>query len=134
MNIQIVEESGPQVSNAAAKHAAHSILVVDGDVGGRVTMKWFLSVAGYAVDVAATAQEALTRLVERPYDVVLTESTLPGNSAAELAQTIHRHFPLVAVALLAAEPPPDSSAFDLIVRKTTHLMGLRVALNNLRGR
>src|SRR5271157_4363695 len=50
------------------------VLLVHGELAPRLTLKTILQAGGYAVDVAATPAEALAKLDEGEYELVLTDS------------------------------------------------------------
>ncbi len=49
------------------------VLLVHGDLASRLTLRTLLQAGGYAVDVAATPAEALTKLDSGRYDLVLSD-------------------------------------------------------------
>ena len=49
------------------------VLLVDDDVTARLTLRTVLEASGYAVDVAASAAEAVGKLDENAYALVLTD-------------------------------------------------------------
>jgi CheY-like chemotaxis protein len=49
------------------------VLLVDGDVTSRLTLQTVLEAGGYRVDAAASAAEAVGKLDEREYELVLTD-------------------------------------------------------------
>jgi len=51
-------------------------LLVDGDVTSRLTLQTVLEAGGYRVDAAASASEAVGKLDEREYELVLTDLTM----------------------------------------------------------
>jgi len=50
------------------------ILLMHGDLAHRLTIQTILQASGYAVDAAATPAEALAKLDENEYDLVLSDS------------------------------------------------------------
>jgi CheY-like chemotaxis protein len=50
------------------------VLLVHGDLASRLALQTILEAGGYAVDVAATPAEALARLDDGEYELVLTDS------------------------------------------------------------
>jgi DNA-binding NtrC family response regulator len=52
------------------------VLLVDGDVTSRLTLQTVLEAGGYRVDAAASASEAVGKLDEREYELVLTDLTM----------------------------------------------------------
>ncbi|MFY9727187.1 MAG: hypothetical protein WB579_06650 [Bryobacteraceae bacterium] len=57
------------------------ILLMHGDLAPRLTIQTILQASGYAVDAAATPAEALAKLDEGEYDLVLSDSE-GGSDAA----------------------------------------------------
>ena|SRR5690349_24694539 len=56
------------------------VLLVHGDLASRLALQTILEAGGYAVDVAATQAEALSKLDERQYELVLSESRIGRHS------------------------------------------------------
>ena len=56
------------------------VLLVHGDLAPRLALQTILQAGGYMVDAAASPAEALTKLDESQYDLVLTESDLGSQS------------------------------------------------------
>ena len=79
-----------------------SILVVDDEAEIREGLELLLSSEGYAVTCAETAAAGLTRLEERPFDLVLLDVSLPDRNGLDLLQEIHRRDPLLAIVLITA--------------------------------
>ncbi|MGD0200911.1 MAG: response regulator [Bryobacteraceae bacterium] len=52
------------------------VLLVDGDVTSRLTLQTVLEAGGYRVDAAASASEAVGKLDEREYELVLTDLSM----------------------------------------------------------
>ena len=52
------------------------VLLVESDVASRLTLQTLLEACGYAVDVAASAAEAVGKLDESIYELVLTDSVM----------------------------------------------------------
>ena len=50
------------------------VLVVHGELTPRLTLQTILQAGGYTVDVAATPAEALSKLDESPYELVLSDA------------------------------------------------------------
>ena len=49
------------------------VLLVESDVASRLTLQTLLRASGYAVDVAASAAEAICKMDARAYELVLTD-------------------------------------------------------------
>ena len=57
------------------------VLVVDDDPASRLTLKTVLELSGYAVDCAASAAEAVGKLDQREYDMVLSDLEMESPEA-----------------------------------------------------
>ena len=57
------------------------VLLVDDDVASRLTLKTVLEAGGYAVDSAASAAEAVGKLDERQYELVLSDLQMESPEA-----------------------------------------------------
>src|SRR5215470_3082882 len=57
------------------------VLLVDDDPASRLTLKTVLEASGYAVDSAASAAEALSKLDEGEYDLVLSDLQMESPEA-----------------------------------------------------
>lgn len=74
--------------------SAQSVLVVDDEAGMRDTMAEILECAGYEVSTARSGEDALARLAERTFDVVLMDIRMPGRDGISVLREI------------AGPPPP----------------------------
>jgi CheY-like chemotaxis protein len=65
-------------SRAAASRSLElaRVLLVESDVASRLTLQTLLQACGYVVDVAASAAEAVGKLDDGTYELVLTDSHL----------------------------------------------------------
>ena len=57
------------------------VLLVHGELAPRLTLQTILRAGGYSVDAAATPAEALTKLDEGEYDLVLSEAEIGDRSS-----------------------------------------------------
>ena len=76
------------------------ILIVDDDDVIRDTLKELLS-QHYACQTAGTADEAFARLAEKPYDLVLTDISMPGISGFELLGKVLDQYPKTPVIVVS---------------------------------
>ncbi len=65
------------------------VLLVDGEPGFRATVRRALQQEGYLVDGVAVGAEALTRLRQGAYELMITELYLPDMSGLELFTAVH---------------------------------------------
>jgi CheY-like chemotaxis protein len=80
---------------------SHRILVVDDDADMRLTLKLSLELAGYAVDVAANAREALAQQRERPADVLITDIFMPDADGFEAIDSFRREYPETKIVVVS---------------------------------
>jgi CheY-like chemotaxis protein len=57
------------------------VLLVDDDPASRLTLKTVLEAGGYAVDSAASAAEAFSKMEEQEYELVLTDMQMESPEA-----------------------------------------------------
>jgi len=85
------------------------VLLVNDDVRSRLTLKALLEAGGYRVDAAASAAEAVGKLGERQYELVLSD---PQMESSEAGLSVLAHARLMdykpATAILTAHPVPDT--------------------------
>ncbi len=79
------------MGKGAAVEPAKSILVVDDDSGIRGILDEALSRRGYRVTTSRDGVEAVKRLGERSYDVVITDINMPGMGGIDLLRWMKRH-------------------------------------------
>src|SRR5881227_1429099 len=85
---------------------APTILVVDDEDVVRSTTARILARAGYAVSEAATAAEALARCESsEPFNLVLSDVVMPGQSGYDLARSIRVRSPRTAIILISGYTP-----------------------------
>jgi len=99
-----------------------NILVVDDDDVIRDTLCELLS-GEYACQTADTAEQALTKLKAQPFDVVLTDISMPGLTGMELLSRVRRLYPdtpVIIISGLADEEQAQSllelGAFDYLLK------------------
>jgi len=78
------------------------ILVVDDDPRITNLVRRILAYEGYSVAVAARGNEALTRTLERPPDLIVLDIMLPGLSGLEVTQRLRAAGDQVPILMLTA--------------------------------
>ena len=78
------------------------ILLVDDSISGRIAQREMLERMGFDVDVASSGMQALTKLTEQSYDLVVTDINMPRMDGYELTQKIRsmegtRRIPIIMV-------------------------------------
>ena len=99
-----------------------ALLIVDDDADVRDTL-YDLFADEYLCHTAPTAEHALDFLRERPYDVVLTDISMPGLSGVELLSLVRQQNPETPVIVISgigdeayAEGLRRMGAFDYILK------------------
>jgi len=82
--------------------SAGSVLIIDDEAAIRESLETLLEMEGYSVQSAATADEGLTRIGNRPYDLVLLDLALPDRNGIDLLAELHVHDPQLAVIMITA--------------------------------
>jgi len=95
------------------------ILCVDDDPTGLTARRLLLSIAGYTVLAAASAEIALRLFGCNHVDLVITDHLLPDLTGAELVSELKGLKPEVPVVLLTGliDPPPGFEQADLLLTK-----------------
>jgi len=76
------------------------VLLVDDDHHIRIMLKAFLENRGYMVELAVSGQDALTKLVEADYDIVVTDYNMPEVDGLEVLRHTRRSRPSLPVVLM----------------------------------
>ena len=79
-----------------------SILVVDDESEIREGLELLLTSEGYGVTSADTGESGLSKLEEKPYDLLLLDVSLPDHNGLDLLQEIHRRDPDLSIVLITA--------------------------------
>jgi len=78
------------------------VLVVDDESSLRVTLAANLELEGFTVVEADGAEQALARLEEGPFDLVLSDIRMPGMHGVDLFRQIRTRWPSLPVVLMSA--------------------------------
>jgi two-component system KDP operon response regulator KdpE len=89
-----------------ARPDRHRVLVVEDQVAVAELVHDALTEIGYAVALAATAAEALARLVADEPDLVLLDLKLPDLPGLELLDRLRAEWPKVPVVILSGTDDP----------------------------
>jgi DNA-binding response OmpR family regulator len=97
-----------------------TVLVVDNDPSLRQLVRRRLEAEGFNVELASGGEEALSLIQNRPhpFDLVLTDLSMPGIDGRQVSETLARYRPSVAVLCMSANPDavPHIGPDDLPVR------------------
>src|ERR1700691_3705385 len=121
------------------------VLLVQGDLTPRLALQTILQAGGYTVDVAATPSEALTKMDERQYDLVLSDAQFGTSEAGRnvLAYARVKSYRPATALITSSEPemyrrPMRSQHhvsvytenLPVLLGKVAELMGLKAIRRN----
>jgi CheY-like chemotaxis protein len=130
----------PSGGGAAPALDLARVLVVHGELAPRLALQTILRAGGYAVDGAATPAEALTKLDERQYELVLSDAQFGSQPAGRKVLAYARikdYRP--ATALITAYKPTHHrigrgrSQMSVYTENLPHLLGKVADLIGLRA-
>ncbi|MBE9213267.1 response regulator transcription factor [Plectonema cf. radiosum LEGE 06105] len=115
------------------------ILVVDDDLGTRLSISDYLELSGYKVITANDGQEGLMMVDKHHPDLIVTDIIMPQMNGYELVRRVRQkvEFRLLPVILLTARTQTQErilgyqSGCDLYLPKPFELEELAAAINNL---
>lgn len=115
------------------------ILVVDDDLGTRLSIGDYLELSGYSVIMADDGQEALSIVEKNHPDLMVTDIVMPRMNGYELVRRVRQQaeFRLLPVILLTARTKTQErilgyqSGCDLYLPKPFELEELAAAIRNL---
>ena len=115
------------------------ILIVDDDVGTRLSISDYLELSGYQVITANDGQEGLNMVNKHHPDLIVTDIIMPRINGYELVRNVRQktHFRLLPVILLTARTQTQErilgyqSGCDLYLPKPFELEELAAAISNL---
>lgn len=116
-----------------------TILVVDDDLGTRLSISDYLELSGYTVVTANDGQEALAMVDHYHPDLIVTDIVMPQMNGYELVRRVRQQtaFRLLPVILLTARTKTQErilgyqSGCDLYLPKPFELEELAAAIRNL---
>jgi DNA-binding NtrC family response regulator len=88
--------------NDAPSSSAGAVLIIDDEAAIRESLETLLELEGYSVESAATADQGLARIGERPFDLVLLDLALPDRNGIDLLAELHVHDPELSVIMITA--------------------------------
>lgn len=83
-------------------HLLPKILIVDDEENVRILVGRIVAGEGYPFDTAASADEALTKLAEEEYSLLISDINMPGHDGIYLLQTAKQSHPDLAVIMVTA--------------------------------
>jgi DNA-binding NtrC family response regulator len=91
-----------RIVNESPSSSAGAVLIIDDEAAIRESLETLLELEGYSVESAATADQGLSRIGERPFDLVLLDLALPDRNGLELLAELHAHDPELSVIMITA--------------------------------
>jgi DNA-binding NtrC family response regulator len=99
------------------------VLVVDDEAGFRNLLKWELESLDIQVETAADGAEGLQRAAETPFDVIITDITMPEMDGLKLLEKIKKIAPNTEVIIVTgfgavetAVHAMKNGAFDFVLK------------------
>jgi DNA-binding NtrC family response regulator len=127
-------------SPAPETEAPFRVLVVDDDDVMRKVWRRILRPPEFEVDVAARADEALAVLGRSPFDVVLLDIVMPGQSGMEVLPIIKRLWPEIEVVMMTAFGGVDAAvqavklgAYEFLTKPFDSVDAAALAVRNAAG-
>lgn len=78
------------------------VMIVEDDESVRHLYSHILKNSGYDVIEAVDGQEALTKYLEQPCDMVITDMNMPVMNGMDLIEELRRHSPDVSIIMITA--------------------------------
>src|SRR6478672_4167787 len=78
------------------------ILIIDDEAAIRESLQTLLELEGYEVEAAGNGEDGLSKLGERPFDLVLLDLALPDRNGLEILPEIRAIDPQIAVIMITA--------------------------------
>jgi DNA-binding NtrC family response regulator len=82
--------------------AEGAVLIVDDEASIRESLQTLLELEGFTVETAATGEEGLAKIAERPMDLVLLDFALPDRNGLEILRDIRDRDPDLGVIMITA--------------------------------
>ena len=89
-------------ANGTAAPLGQRILIVDDEADIRDSLETLLTLEGFRVDLAADGHAGLDQLTRSPYDLLLLDLALPGESGIDLLPRIKALVPELPVIMITA--------------------------------
>ncbi|MGC8492737.1 MAG: response regulator [Syntrophobacteraceae bacterium] len=110
-----------------------NILIVDDEEDMCTILSTFLQKAGYSCQTAAGPHQALERLKNNPFDMVISDIRMDGMDGLELIREIRRRFPHV-VTMIMSGFTGDYSYNDIISAGAVDFIGKPISFQELQAK
>jgi len=81
---------------------AGAVLIIDDEVEIRESLETLLELEGYEVETAATGQQGMQRVGQRPFDLILLDLALPDRNGLDILTEMHTQDPGLSVIMITA--------------------------------
>jgi NADH-quinone oxidoreductase subunit E/NADP-reducing hydrogenase subunit HndA len=98
-----------------------SVLVLDDEKIIRTSCERILTLEGYEVNTASSADEAISLLDQNTYDLIITDLKLPGMSGLEFMKHVRTKDPDINIVVITGYPSQDSIKESLDLRIIDYL-------------
>src|SRR4029077_12464469 len=102
---------------------APRVLVIDDEQGYRALLAWKLGARGFQVETVNNGAEALERLKQAPFDVVVTDLTMPVRDGLAVLEETKKRWPLTEVIIVTGFGTVETAvramklgAFDVVIK------------------
>lgn len=99
------------------------ILIVDDDAAVRAGLQRVLEADGYRVGIAPTGSDALRRVEEEPFDVLLLDLRIPAPGGMSVLRDVRKARPEIEVIVVTGHPSIENAkeamrlgAFDYVTK------------------
>ena len=116
---------------------AKRILIIEDDAFCREAMEHLLQSLGYETHSCSCGKEAVARLAEEVFDIIITDFQMPGMDGLELIEKAREMDPTLALILVTGVPPEDlgdrlkKSKLDAFLSKPLDWQELSLLLESL---
>ncbi|MBU1921631.1 response regulator [Patescibacteria group bacterium] len=93
------------------------ILIVDDDANIRWGIGKFLEAFGHQIETAINGIDALSQLKKAPYDIVLSDKSMPEMNGVTLLKRVQRDYPETRTILMSGGGFAEKDPGDLRVHK-----------------
>jgi signal transduction histidine kinase/CheY-like chemotaxis protein len=126
--------TGSEAASGAKREAeGYTILVVDDEAMVRNVTAKLLRMRGHSVEEARGGPDALEKIADRPFDLIVTDLGMPEMSGSELAYRIRQHHPALCIVLLTGHTDAEdqSEHVDTVVKKPFRIDVLEATIQRL---
>ena len=121
-----MSDSGLQIEDSAISQRAERMLIVDDEASIRDILTQIVSREGFRCHTARDGQEAVQRLRETEYQMILSDIEMPGLNGSKLLEHVSTHYPETAVIMVtgladikSAVSTMSMGAYDYVTKPFT---------------